>query len=164
MIVRPAELSDIEVVRDIAWKTWPATYSDIISDEQIEYMLNTMYSHEALSKQFNNLNFRALIAETTQPVGFCVAEFFYPEQRFCRIHKLYVLPNIQGSGAGKALLESTKNLAIEFGMQALHLNVNRFNPAVSFYERNGFSISYEEDVDLGEGFLGEDYVMIKEIG
>lgn len=163
MIVRPAGIQDIEVVREIAWKTWPAAYSDILSEEQIDYMLNKMYSHEALAKQFNDLNFRVLIAGTARPVGFCVAEFFHPEPRFCRIHKLYVLPDIQGTGAGKALIDATRNLAAESGMKALHLNVNRYNPSVSFYERNGFSISYEEDIDIGEGFLMEDYVMIREI-
>lgn len=163
MIVRPAEIQDIEIVREIAWKTWPAAYSDIISEEQIEYMLNKMYNHEILAKQFNDLNFRSLVVETDRPVGFCVAELFHPEPRFCRIHKLYVLPDVQKAGAGKALIESIKDLALESGIQALHLNVNRFNPSVGFYERNGFSISYEEDIDIGEGFLMEDFVMIREI-
>ena len=44
---------------------------------------------------------------------------------------------------------------------ALTLNVNRFNKAIDFYLKNGFKIIKEENIEIGNGFLMEDYVMEK---
>jgi ribosomal protein S18 acetylase RimI-like enzyme len=37
--------------------------------------------------------------------------------------------------------------------------VNRDNPAIQFYQKFGFEIIDKEDIDIGNGFLMEDYVM-----
>jgi hypothetical protein len=37
--------------------------------------------------------------------------------------------------------------------------VNRFNTALGFYKRIGFSIVTEENIDIGQGYWMEDYVM-----
>ena len=42
---------------------------------------------------------------------------------------------------------------------AVELNVNRDNPAISFYKKLGFGIKREEDIDIGEGFFMNDYVL-----
>jgi diamine N-acetyltransferase len=69
------------------------------------------------------------------------------------------LPDIQKTGAGKALMDHAFEIAKANNARQLILNVNRNNPAKGFYERLGFSIIKEEDVDLGNGVVQEDYVM-----
>ena len=76
-----------------------------------------------------------------------------------KIHKLYVDTNSSKQGIGKALVEHAKHLAYDSKMGEIVLNVNRKNPAVTFYERINFEIDREEVIDIGEGFIMDDYIM-----
>ena len=51
--------------------------------------------------------------------------------------------------------------AREGGGEKLVLNVNRFNKAKDFYEKLGYTVAGEEKVDIGNGFIQDDYVMEK---
>ena len=83
----------------------------------------------------------------------------FPVQNQLKIHKLYVLPDIQGLGVGRKFLVLAEKIAREKGLNEITLNVNRFNKAVGFYQRMGFKIEKEEDIEIGNGYLMEDYVM-----
>ena len=76
-----------------------------------------------------------------------------------RIHKIYVKPNFQKKGVGRALLNHSIDIAFDLDQSSLHLNVNRFNDAVGFYKHLGFKTLKEENIDIGKGFLMEDFVM-----
>src|SRR5690606_16336025 len=76
----------------------------------------------------------------------------------CKIHKLYVLPDNQGKGFGRILIEEVKKRGQALGATTLELNVNRYNPARYFYEKAGFQIIREEDIPIGPYWMN-DYVM-----
>jgi GNAT superfamily N-acetyltransferase len=78
-----------------------------------------------------------------------------------RLHKLYVLPAHQGTKVGKQLLEKILELISTKHSVALELNVNRYNSARHFYEKMGFEMVREEDIDIGHGYFMNDYVMEK---
>ena len=44
-------------------------------------------------------------------------------------------------------------------MNEIVLNVNRKNPAIMFYQKIDFVIDTEEIIDIGEGFVMDDYIM-----
>ena len=44
-------MGDIPLIRELTFATWPQTYSSIISKEQIDYMLDMIYSPASLQKQ-----------------------------------------------------------------------------------------------------------------
>ena len=79
------------------------------------------------------------------------------------MQKIYVLPEKQGLGLGKTLL----NFAIDFGkkqgMHQLTLQVNRYNKAVDFYQYAGLEIIDEQDFDIGNGYFMNDFVMQKSL-
>ncbi len=79
-----------------------------------------------------------------------------------KLHKIYVLPNNQGKGYGKLLIDSVKQQLVSQNTIALDLNVNRYNPAQDFYKKLGFKIIREEDVPIGQYFMN-DYVMRLEL-
>ncbi len=79
------------------------------------------------------------------------------------MHKIYVLPSMQGKNVGQALISAVESIAREAGMQKLSLNVNRDNKAAGFYERNGFEKTGEEDIDIGDGFFMNDAIMTKKL-
>jgi GNAT superfamily N-acetyltransferase len=79
------------------------------------------------------------------------------------LHKLYVLPHTQGSGVGTALLQAVFAAARTAGNTRVELNVNRYNPARHFYARHGFSVLRDEVIDIGEGYVMDDHVMVRPV-
>ncbi|MBR2649225.1 MAG: GNAT family N-acetyltransferase [Sediminibacterium sp.] len=156
-MVRIASLADIPTIRSIAERTWPSTYGGIISQGQIDYMLDLMYSDESLTKQINTDHQFYIFEFEETPIGF--ASVSKEEEGIFKLNKLYVLPNIQKTGAGKALLAAVKNYAKANGGKKLILQVNKHNNARAFYEHMGFSVQKEMVFELDHGYVMDDYVM-----
>ncbi len=155
---------DFATIRDIAYQTWPVVYGEILSAEQLEYMLDKFYSEVALRDNMVHKNHHFLLAqEEEQCIGFASYQNDYLRHRTTHLHKIYVLPQAQGKGAGKLLLNKVIALAKENLSGVVSLNVNRFNKAFSFYEKMGFEIIAETDIELEHGYLMEDYIMEKKI-
>lgn len=162
MIIRAAAIADIPTIRSIALATWPVAYGKILSPAQLAYMLDLMYSGSALQEQLSVKGHRFLIGTTDdRAIGFAGFEHRYGGTLNSRLHKLYVLPNTQGTGAGVLLLSAVEDAAREVGDHGLELNVNRFNPAKEFYLRRGFRITRDEVIDIGHGYVMDDHVMEK---
>lgn len=157
--VRVIDQNEVQIIHDLAHRIWPHTFKNILSNEQIVYMLNRMYAIDVLENQLSKGHQFIVWEENNSPVGFIGIEFNYPTQGTLRIHKIYILPEMQGTGLGKKLIDAVQSIAIENTCSSLNLNVNRFNNAVSFYQHIGFVITKEEDIAIGNGYLMEDYVM-----
>ncbi len=155
MRVGADELPEIE---RIAYQTWPDTYGNILSAEQLEYMLNRFYNVETLHERLEAGSLFHIIRENDSILGFSEIRC-NEKEKLCKLHKLYVLPETQGKSIGKLLLNHAFELAQQAGQKGIFLNVNRFNKAKSFYEKLGFALVAEEDVDIGQGFYMNDYVM-----
>jgi ribosomal protein S18 acetylase RimI-like enzyme len=71
------------------------------------------------------------------------------------------LPEEQGKGTGKALMQFAEQHVLSLGKTRLSLNVNRNNiKAKQFYERQGFHIIAEVDIPY-RSYLLNDYIMEK---
>ena len=160
--IRTATVDDVELIQDIAARVWPQTYSTIISAEQIHYMLDMMYSAASLREQMTAKNCEFIIVSSTER-SFGFASFSPLNDEIFRLHKLYVDVATQGLGLGKMLLEEVERRCGERGGALLELNVNKYNKAKTFYEKNGFAIFREEVIDIGNGFVMDDFVMRKSL-
>jgi GNAT superfamily N-acetyltransferase len=164
LLISEATIKDIKLIREIAYRSWPATYGSILSKEQIDYMLNLFYSDASLSDNFIEKGHQfILVHEDGRCIGFASYEHNYLDKNGTRLHKIYLLPEAQGKGAGKLMLDSVERLALENHSVAISLNVNRFNNALAFYQKAGFKVVSEVDIELDFGYLMEDYVMEKEL-
>ena len=163
LVIRTAEAEDINTIGYLAYQIWPTAYKDILSFEQLHYMLQHFYSPDALRDQMLNKHHTFLLAETEEeePVGF--AAFSKTRQDVFKLHKLYVLPGLQNMNVGRSLLECVLEECSIEGGKKLQLNVNRNNKAITFYEKLGFQIIGEENVDIGNGVFQEDYIMEREV-
>ncbi len=159
LIIRPADLDDINLIGYLAQQVWPVAYKEILSPEQLDYMMKMFYSPGSLKKQMTVNHHQFLIAEHNgDPAGF--ASFSQQEDPdIYKLHKLYVLPGSHKMGIGKALLESVMDAVKAVEGKKLRLNVNRNNPAKQFYEKQGFNILGEEDINIGEDYYMNDYIM-----
>ncbi len=163
-VIFEAEPEHLSAVRDIAYQTWPSTYKDIVSQEQIEYMLERMYDLSELQHQMTHKGYVFLIAKVEESIlGFISYELNYKNQPQTKIHKIYLLPQSQGRGIGKALIDQVVLAAQLAQNQQLILNVNRKNKAVQFYEKVGFIATATEDIDIGRGYLMQDFIMTKTV-
>jgi len=160
--ISEATLNDLKLIQEIAYKTWPLTYGEILSKEQLDYMLNLIYSDEALTEQYEKKEqLFYLVSDSESTLGFIGIEHNYKNGNVTRIHKIYLLPETQGKGIGKIVIEEIVKLALQNNSTALSLNVNRFNNALRFYQKLGFEVTDEVNIDIGNGYLMEDYVMEK---
>ena len=158
--VLPATATDFGTIRSIAHETWPIAYGEILSKAQLDYMLGVFYNDTALKESVSQKRHHFVLAnEGNQTLGFASFKWNYDQQKQTKIHKIYILPSAQGKGVGKALIDYIATEARKQGSLTLCLNVNRFNKAITFYEKMGFSIISEVNIELEHGYLMEDYVM-----
>jgi ribosomal protein S18 acetylase RimI-like enzyme len=159
-----ANQSHLETIRRIALATWPDTFEGILSKEQIDYMLEWMYSIESLKNQTEKLAHQFILAKDDETFcGYASYELNVAGELKTKIHKIYILPESQGKGAGKTLMNEIETIARSYGSTDLTLNVNRGNKAIDFYERLGFIIVGQEDISIGDGFFMEDFIMKKKL-
>jgi ribosomal protein S18 acetylase RimI-like enzyme len=162
--ISEATVNDIKLIQEIAHITWPITYGAILSKEQLDYMLDLIYSDEALINQYHkNEQLFYLISEDNVTLGFIGIEHNYKGETVTRIHKIYLLPETQGRGIGKKVIDEIEKFALKNNSKALSLNVNRFNAALGFYKKIGFEVVDEVNINIGNGYLMEDYVMEKKL-
>lgn len=159
--IRQGMQKDIPLIRELSHKIWPSTYSAIITAEQIDYMLKMMYSEQSLLSQMKEKHEFIIVNDGKTPIGF--ASFSLIEPGIYKLHKLYVMPQNQGKGTGKFVITEILKAMVRKGGTALRLNVNRNNTAKQFYEKLGFVILSEEDIDIGNGYFMNDYVMERKV-
>ncbi len=157
--VKQIHKEEIFIVNDLAHQIWPITFKDILSKEQIDYMLDWMYNVNTLQEQVQTGILYYLLTENGQPTGFLGLEPNFPDADILRIHKIYVLPEKHGKGLGRELFNKAMDVAFDLGCHTIHLNVNKYNAAVDFYKNLGFIVTKEEDINIGKGYLMEDFVM-----
>jgi len=161
--IRQATPNDAETIRNLAIETWADAYSAILAQEQLDYMLDGIYSLENLSTHIkNNTQTYLLLVEDGEPVAFAAYSPREENAEVYKLHKLYCLPKTQGKGYGRILIDEVADHVIKAGKHTLDLNVNRYNKAKTFYEKMGFKVIYEEDIPIGPYFMN-DYVMRKEL-
>jgi ribosomal protein S18 acetylase RimI-like enzyme len=158
--IKHATIEDIPLIRELTFKVWPQTYSSILSKEQIDYMLEMMYSESSLEKQMTEeASHFIIVYENDTSAGF--ASFAETEPLKWKLHKIYILPTQQGKGTGKFVIDYIIKTIRDQNARSLQLQVNRFNKAKEFYERLGFTVIKIADFDIGNGYFMNDYVMEK---
>ncbi len=160
MKIRQLTKEELTKVQSVAHRTWPSTFANILSSEQIDYMLNWMYDLKMLESQLEKGHTFLLAEEDEKDLGFAGFELNYAEGQKAKLHKIYLLPEAQGKGVGKALILEVANRAKNAGQKSLLLNVNKYNQnAINFYLKMGFQEIYKEVIDIGNGYVMDDVVM-----
>jgi GNAT superfamily N-acetyltransferase len=162
--IREADLESIPIITELAQRSWYATYPGIISQEQMDFMFGEMYYPDALLKQMEFLKHSfCIVSYNKVDVGFASFGVMPNENdNTYKLHKLYLVPEAQKLGIGKALIEYVENAVKTLGGTTLILNVNRNNKAHSFYTTQGYSIRETIDIPFDRFWLN-DYVMEKKL-
>lgn len=161
LMIKQASEKDISLIRSLALQIWPRTYVSILSQKQIDYMMKMMYSEFAIREQMRKDHQFMIVYNEGLPVGF--AAIGEVEPSIYKLFKIYVLHSQQGKGVGKFIIEHVINIVKSKDAAVLRLNVNRHNKAKLFYEKLGFVVVKTEDIDIGNGYFMNDYVMEKKL-
>jgi len=163
MTISVATKGQLPIVQELAYKIWPNAYSEILSAAQLEYMLENFYALSVLEAQMDNGHVFLLAEEAGVFYGFAAYELDCKNSQKTKLHKIYILPNTQGKGIGKLLLTEVEKSARNAKNTHLFLNVNKYNNAQNFYEKQNFKIILEEVIPIGNDYIMDDYVMEKEL-
>lgn len=154
-----ANSEHISIIIDLTKKIWPVAYGEILSKAQLDYMIDKFYNETALYELMQKGYIFYLAQDDMEKyVGFLSYEINC-EPNKTKIHKIYVLPETQGTGLGRQFFELVKEQAIENNQNAIFLNVNKYNNAIHFYNKLGFTKVKDEVIDIGNGYVMDDYVM-----
>lgn len=159
--ILPATCDDLEMIKELATSIWNHHYPGIISQEQIDYMLAQDYAIEKLQRdlQLGTCIDRLLVEGKL--TGFSA---YGPtsEPREIKLHKLYVDQASHGKGFGSKLLAHCERNVIARGYRKIILQVNKNNhKAIKAYERNDYYLQESVVVDIGAGFVMDDFIMAK---
>ena len=159
----------IPLLRELAWVIFPYTYRTMLSPDQIDYMMDMMYSERAIRWQMRERGDRYFfllrtIDDQEEPIGYLSVR---PDgEHTYHLEKLYTHPSVRGLGLGRMLFAHAQAVASEWAGGAacrLELNVNRDNPAVGFYLRMGMYQAGRGDFPIGQGYYMTDYIMAIDI-
>ena len=160
--IRKAAVDDCALIRDLASQIWGPTYRSILSDDQLKYMFEMMYSVDHLRQQMTESGHQFFVAYMDdRPVGYLSIETA-PDDVYI-IQKIYALPECHGKGVGRFMFEQGVSYlkTVHPSPFTVELFVNRANPAVGFYEHLGMKITGVRDFDIGNGYFMNDYVMAR---
>ncbi len=156
---KTASTTDIPEIYQLAKSIWNIHYVPIIGQEQVNYMLDKMYSEQSLQDQMNAGHEFTLVSFNGKNIGY--ASVSKTGEKYL-LHKIYVLTEEHTKGIGSKLLHYLLSKYQEG--DSIELTVNRQNfKAINFYFKNGFTIHSVEDFDIGNGYFMNDFVMIKKL-
>ncbi|MGD1320476.1 GNAT family N-acetyltransferase [Chryseobacterium sp. 2R14A] len=158
-----ASEENIPLIQNLAKRSWENAYAEILSKEQMNYMLETMYSENEISEHLKKPHYHYYLVfdeNSNEYDGFLGFENHYKENT-TKLHRIYLVPESKGKGLGKKTLDFLNEKVKENGDNRIILNVNKYNSAQKFYESQGYKIYDEGVFDIGNGYVMDDYLMEK---
>ncbi len=153
-----AAISDLRTVEALAREIWQAHYSAIITQAQMDYMLERGYSLQVMQSEIaNGVAYEGLFLYQTM-IGYCS---YGPENKaVLKLHKLYLKTQMHGKGYGRLMLQHVYNFAKKRGYEKITLQVNKQNTvAIRVYKGFGFEVVRASVKDIGCGFQMDDFIM-----
>jgi len=149
--------NDFQQVFTLSKEIWQENYKEMITQEQIDYMLNMMYNPKRLQQDLNNGYQWEFIYHDNKLAGY-LAFVIKSEQRVF-LSKIYLKTDTQGLGIGKLALNRVKDYARANNCKSVYLTVNKGNKkGIRAYKKTGFKIIAEEVFDIGNGYIMDDYI------
>lgn len=161
-----ATIADLPTIHNMAEVAFRHTYSEMLSAEQIDYMMEWMYSLPNLEKQLQEGHVFYMALRDDKPCAYLSVQYegvTDDGKEKYHLQKIYLLPSEQGKGLGRILfnkaLEHVRQMA-QGKPAVMLLNVNRDNTrAVAFYQHMGMQIIFRGDFPIGNGYYMTDYIL-----
>lgn len=162
--IRPVSHHEVEQISALAREIWQQHYAPIITQPQIDYMLAQRYSKPRLIEELDRVGiwWDQLLVDGTRAAFASYHLTGVPGEM--KLDKLYVHPSQQRRGLGGMLITHVADQARAQHCDSLILAVNKQNAqAIAAYQKHGFVVRESVQVDIGQGFVMDDYIMVKSL-
>ncbi len=150
---------ELSLVAELAEKIWHECFIGIISEEQIDYMVEKFQSYNAMKDQVASQDYHYFAVRDDDDICRYIAVKPEKDERFF-LSKLYLRKDKRGKGIASKMLERVFEEAKNSGKSKVYLTVNKHNDhAVKVYEKTGFQTVECVVTDIGNGFVMDDFVM-----
>jgi len=157
-LVKVEHKNQIERTARLAKEIWKEYYLAIITQEQIDYMLDTGQSPEAIENQLREGMEYYLALEGDEEIGYLA--YAAEEDSSLFLSKIYITKEFRSRGKGREMFAFILGQAQERNLKTIRLTVNKNNRAsIDKYLKMGFTIADAVKNDIGSGFYMDDYVM-----
>ncbi|MCR5120835.1 MAG: GNAT family N-acetyltransferase [Ruminococcus sp.] len=169
--VRIAEYAsdeELEALSRLADEIWHECYADIITDKQIDYMIDKYQSAAAMKAQIEDEGYHYFVLEIDgvpsgyfglQKLGDTGDIYAADGIRTMFLSKFYLRRELRGKGFGSQMFREIKRFTRKNGCELIKLTVNRNNVhAINVYKHIGMRVIDEKVTDIGEGFVMDDYI------
>ena len=155
--------TDDEIIElaGLASLIWNEFFPDIIGQAQVDYMISKFQSTGAIGEQLVEGYSYFFMTENQERIGY-LGIVPRTDKQALQISKFYLLKNWRGKGIARPIMDEIASLATQQKFNRLYLTVNKDNhSAIQTYQRLGFKKTAELVMDIGEGFVMDDYEMEK---
>lgn len=134
-MLREIQQGDIPLCGELYAKAFPKEYwgVDWSAERACEYLQDYMEQKRFVGYVYEK-------AESVQGAIFACGKISGCREEIY-INEMMVLPDMQGKGIGKILLNAIKSYSEQHGFAGVVLYTSEYAPAMKFYEKNGFQIS-----------------------
>ena len=150
-MIRPWQKADLASIRRITWQSWISAYASFIPESDLQSYFSIHYTDKAFLDMFDDPLTQGFVAETDEQIAGYARLFFNGDENRLYVPSLYFLPDFQGQGMGRRLLEAAEEYAAEKGLDELWIAVMVKNrQALVFYRKVGFQFVREEPFTMGK--------------
>ena len=155
-------ICDIQKLAVLASAIWHEAFADILSPEQIDYMIEKFQSFGAIKTAIDKDNYEYFfISDETGITGYTGIQ---QKDDKLFLSKLYIAKENRGRKIASEAFLFLEELARKRNLKSIWLTVNRNNThAIEVYKSKGFSIIRTQITDIGNGFVMDDYVFEKNL-
>jgi ribosomal protein S18 acetylase RimI-like enzyme len=157
-IFRQASREDITEIQALSHRIWDEAYGELLTKEQINYMLQMMYSGKVITEELLSGTIWDLVIADGKSCGYL--SYSIAEDNSVKLSKIYIEKDFRGRSIAADALDRVKQYAAQNGKDSVYLTVNKNNKAaIRAYEKNGFVITASVVTNIGQGFVMDDYIM-----
>ena len=151
-------IEEIKQLSILAFDIWHEYWTCILSDEQIDYMVERFQSFEAMQNQIANENYSYFfLVVDDNVVGYCGLS---QKENYLFLSKLYLKKEYRHLGYGSKAFKKICEFSKELNYKTIRLTVNKNNTnTINAYLKYGFEIVDAVITDIGAGFVMDDYIM-----
>lgn len=157
-LVKAKNLEDIKKISILAYEIWHEYWTCILSNEQIDYMVDKFQSFDVMQKQIKNENYLYFFLVVDKDIlGYCGIS---PREDYLFLSKLYLKKEYRHLGYGAKAFNQIVELSKKLNYKTIRLTVNKNNTnTINAYLKYGFKIVDAVVTDIGSGFVMDDYIM-----
>jgi len=160
--IKVTRVCDIQKLSVLASVIWHEAFANILSQNQIDYMIEKFQSFGAIKTAIDNDGYEYFfISDETGITGYTGIQ---QKDDKLFLSKLYIVKENRGRKIASEAFLFLEELARKRNLKSIWLTVNRNNThAIEVYKSKGFSIIRTQVTDIGNGFVMDDYIFEKNL-